>query len=267
MSTSLSKFPALEALLHAFGPRIRFAEVVVSTDADGWDIRHHRDAAALESDLIPLSPPALREWAQSSSEGAFRPNKLAPSLRSGWFCRVKTPEDLEEALRHLYPGGLADWYAEHRGTKPTSFREFFARQTGMYRIAQQLSDDQAARAVRANCAPVGCKRRRIWDVPGLAPDNPEETSVIPCFEPCGILMEMARRAMKMEQGSHVNLRMPEDDLATALAAIDRALASPDRDVREGDLSAPGNPRRLRLLRERLMAARNENSVSTTVTVS
>lgn len=77
----------------------------------------------------------LRSLAETNALGQFRPLKTALHLRSGWRCVVNDLTGLETALRHLYPGAVADWHALDLGqAQPTNYREFTARQTGMYRV-------------------------------------------------------------------------------------------------------------------------------------
>jgi hypothetical protein len=245
---------ALKAWLGQWSDVTEFVELVISRTADAFELRHRRDAQRPSGELRELGVLELRDWVQTTGDRAFRPNKLAPNLRDGWCHSARGLPALNDALRILYPGALADWFAEQQGIRANGFREYFGRQTGMYRVTQQLTDDFAARAVHANCAPESCRRRRIWEVPGLPPDSPEKTSLVPCFEPCGTMMEMARRMAKAQQGPRVPVELLPDELESALAAVRQALESPDRDCREGDLAAAENPRRLRILEATLLKA-------------
>ena len=246
--------PALKVWLEQWFDRTEFVQVTITRMDAGYELRHTVDVDRPESTLRPVSVPELRTVAQFTRSGAFRPNKLSPNLCAGWRCHAKSDRELEDALRLLYPGGLADWYAEFRGLKAKSFREYLGRQTGMYRVAQQLTDAQAAYAVRGNCDANSCRRRRMWEVPQLPPDDRLRTSLVPCFEPCGTMMEMARRVVKSEQAPKIALELTADELETAILAAERAMAHPDGEVREGDLAAAGNVRRLRLLLQRLQGA-------------
>ena len=107
---------------------------------------------------------------------------------------------MEQALNQLYPGAIADWYAAQTQPVPvTNYREFTERQTGMYRIATLLDDQQAAAVIRAGCHRRCCLKRRHWLVAGLEPDPAAEKSLIPCLEPCAVLLELARQAVRLEQ--------------------------------------------------------------------
>lgn len=254
--------PDLKCWVEQWTGRTEFVQVLITQIDAGYDLRHTVDADRPESILRRLGIAELRELVQYTRTGAFRPNKLSPNLRSGWRCLAESVRELGDALRLLYPGGLADWYAEHRGLKAKSFREYLGRQTGMYRVAQQLTDNQAAHAVRANCDSQSCRRRRIWEVPLLSADEFLKTSLVPCFEPCGTMMEMARRVVKSEQVPKIELGLTSDELDSTIAAVERALEHPDGDIREGDLAEASNVRRLRLALQRFNAAKNSTDKKT-----
>ncbi len=104
--------------------------------------------------------------------------------------------ELEAALQHLYPGAITDWFAAQAQPAPvTHYREFTDRQTGMYRVTTMLSDEQAAVMARACCHRRFCLKRRLWTVGSLGPEASGEKSLIPCLEPCAILLEFARKAL------------------------------------------------------------------------
>src|SRR5262245_48920645 len=127
--------PALEAFVAILGPELVFGQVCIRTADTGYELRHVADRDEAPSNLRPVAVEDLRALAQSTKEGAFRPLKSAPNLQSGWLTSIRNTAELGRALNHLYPGAIADWYAA-RGKPPptTDYREFTARQTGMYRI-------------------------------------------------------------------------------------------------------------------------------------
>jgi len=244
---------AMQEVLAESGESWDWAQVRVSRVGSGFELRHRDDVGRADSELMVLGVEALRGWADEAAKGAFRPLKSAPNLRGGWRCRVSDPAGLEAALNDLYPGSVADWWAaRHEPGCATSFREYFGRQTGMYRVAQRLTETQAALVFGACCAPRFCLKQRLWEVPGLAPDRVEVTSVIPCLEPCAIALEMGRRAMKLWLEETRTVTLGAGELATLMASLERAVAAePMTDVREGDLASPAHPRRFQLLLDRL----------------
>jgi len=245
--------PVLDSFLREHSGDFVFAQVAIRVVAAGvWELRHVADASAEESVLTGTGVDALRAVAQFTASGAFRPLKAAPNLRRGWRAVVRGVGELESALNQLYPGALADWYAAGSGTPPvTHFRAFTERQTGMYRIATSLDDAQASAVAVACCDARFCLRRRLWTVGGLASDAADSKSLIPCLEPCALLLELARRAARSEQEETLAVALAPEEAATIVASLEMALENPDASVREGDLGAAINPRRVRLALEKL----------------
>ena len=231
---------------------VRFLQIEVREEPHGFLLCHFDDRERPLEELQELTLDELAPWADTTVQGTFRPNKAAPSLRPGWRCHPADEADLAWALDQLYPGALADWYAWETGTaRVTSFREFMARQTGMYRGTQSLTDAQADQVAEAGCSSFLCARRRCWPTPGLGVAPVTTTSSVPCLEPCALLLEFARWTARQSREPLQTLQITDADRLTLLRAIDRALAQPDNDVREGDTRNPANPRRLLQLRHRL----------------
>jgi hypothetical protein len=69
----------------------------------------------------------------------------------------------------------------------------------MYRITTMLTDAQVGEVIRAVCDKGHCLKRRLWTVPGTPPDEAAAKSLIPCLEPCAVLMESARKALRAAQ--------------------------------------------------------------------
>jgi hypothetical protein len=227
---------ALTAFLASFEPETIFGQLLIRRAGSGFELRHAVDAGARPESLKLLDVHELRALAQFTVTGLFRPLKSAPNLRCGWRCLAVGESELEQALNHLYPGTVADWFAVRSGAPPiTSYRQFTARQTGMYRITTLLSDGIAAAAIRACCHSDFCLKRRLWSVEGLAPDAMEEKSAIPCLEPCAVLLEFARKVARLEQEG---------------AGAVPPLAQPDPTVAETDFDSARNPRRVRFALEK-----------------
>ncbi len=245
--------PARTAFCASLKDELLLAQVRVRRQPVGFELRHvlDQDTAADTLKLIPVAD--LRALANHTVTGEFRPIKAAPNLRAGWLCRVASEAELELALNQLYPGALADWFAVQQPTPPvTHYRDFTARQTGMYRITTMLTDIQAAQVIRACCDARFCLKRRLWTVPGLPSDTAHAKSLIPCLEPCAVMLEFARKAMRIEQEEHrPNLTLAPSEVASILSTLETALAHPHTGQREADLSAASNPRRLQLLHEKL----------------
>jgi hypothetical protein len=224
---SAANNPAFEAFLRALRDEMVFCQVVIARSGQGFSLRHVESAGAA---LRAIAIVDLRALAQFTEEGAFRPLKSAPNLARSWQAEARNAEELWLALNSLYPGAVADWFAAQAAPPPiTSYRDFTARQTGMYRITATLADEPARAAIAACCHQDFCLKRRLWTHDGLPPDGVAEKSAIPCLEPCAVLLEFARKVARWEQGV--------DPVAAA--------PMPGEPAQECDFDAPDNPRRLR----------------------
>ncbi len=192
--------PALKEFAAQLGSEVVLAQVLIRRSGSGYELRHVEDRDAAAETLRVIQGNEARVLAQYTAAGAFRPLKSAPTLQRGWRMQLAGDVELEAALSQLYPGALADWRAVRVANPPvTNFREYTNRQSGMYRITAKLSDAQAANVIKVVCAKESCLKRRLWTVAGLETDPAAEKSLIPCLEPCAVLMESARKAMRMEQ--------------------------------------------------------------------
>ncbi|MDB6125630.1 MAG: hypothetical protein JWQ71_4623 [Pedosphaera sp.] len=244
--------PALKQFVAHIGSELVLAQVFIRQNNSGYELRHVEDRSAIPDSLRLLNVNEVRTLVQYTATGIFRPLKSAPNLPGGWRLLLSGDVELETALNLFYPGAIADWYAVQGGNPPvTHYREFTNRQSGMYRITTMLNDAQAAQVIKAGCDKKFCLKRRLWTVAGLESDGAGEKSLIPCLEPCAVLMEFARKAVRIEQQEKVCLEISPDEVATLQVALANMLMQPDAEIREGDISAPGNPRRLQLVLEKL----------------
>jgi hypothetical protein len=113
----------------------------------------------------------------------------------------------------------------------------------MYRITTFLDDHQAALMTRACCDRRFCLKRRLWTVGELERDEPESKTILPCLEPCAVLLEFARKVTRLEQDENTPAAMaaenPDDWRAKLDGLLEHGLKS---DQREADFGDPGNPR-------------------------
>ena len=248
--------PALASLIQTLSlpsATLRFGPVQLTSMGPTYQLRHLLDATTPVESLRIVESASLRDLVNHAENKAFRPNKAAPNLVQGWLCQVNTASELRDALETILPGGLADWFAASQtGFKPLDFRTFAGRQSGMYRTVDSLSDPDACEVTRACCDSRFCSRRRLWSVGQSETDSMREKSDVPCLEPCALLLELARRAHRLNQQERSTITLSEGDLATLAAAINIAVAHTDPTLREGDLSDSSHPRRLMLLREKLL---------------
>jgi hypothetical protein len=231
--------PDIAALAGRIKTELLFGQVLIRRANGGFELRHAADRASEAGGLRLLADHQIRPLAQFTSSGEFRPLKSAPNLPAGW--RIAAPDEraLATALHHLYPGAVADWFAAQSAPPPvTSYRQFTARQTGMYRITARLDDAAAGAMMHACCHHDFCLKRRLWTVGGEPCDEPSQKSVIPCLEPCALLLEFARKIALLEQRE----TRPSPPAPAGMTA--RSAAG------ECDFDAPDNPRRLRYYAEK-----------------
>lgn len=186
---------ALMQWLEAGGDRI--GEIAIQPTADGWELRHIADLG-VEELTLHTTPEAARHLANFTESGAFRPLKTAPTLRRGWVLRLADPGDLRRALDYLYPAMIGCAVSYRRGSlPPVVLRETLGRQTGMYRVTQKISDEDARRTIDRFCA--GCLKQRLWEIAGPNPVppalRPREWPLL-CHEACNLLVAEIRTVVK-----------------------------------------------------------------------
>ncbi|MFN2623479.1 MAG: DR2241 family protein [Chthoniobacterales bacterium] len=191
-------------------------QIAIECRDDGRFALTHRDDAARDDLRVACEPDIAVELARFDDAGIYRPLKTAPTLRHGWKLIVENPNALQAALDLFYPGRLAAMFAfQNRELSTTPFRETLARQSGMYKVAAQISDEQADELIGDFCrSDGGCLRTILWrrdqngTVPStkLAPEKFDPTHdqtgmgapAIPllCQEACNLLVAEARRAVQ-----------------------------------------------------------------------
>jgi hypothetical protein len=197
---SVIENPALKAFVSQMGNEMTLPQVLIRRRQACYELRHIDDRDELENSLRRLALTDLRQWVQYDAAGGFRPLKSTPDLKRGWRLTLADDEELETALNHLYPGALADWFAAQLPNPPvTNYREYTGRQSGMYRITTMLTDVQVAEVIGAVCDIKHCLKRRLWTVAGTPADEASAKSLVPCLEPCALLMEAARKALRASQ--------------------------------------------------------------------
>ena len=194
----------------------RIGEILIDR-ADGGAFRLcHRDDAGREDLSIYRDAEAAVSIALYDDAGAYRPLKTAPNLGHGWSLVLADARAVRVALDHFYPGRLPAYVAWRRGAlKTTPLRSTLARQTGMYRVAANITDAQADQLVGGVCrSDGGCLRTIRWtrdttgtEASSLLPPQKFDPAhdqtgrgepVIPllCQEPCNLLVAAAREVVK-----------------------------------------------------------------------
>jgi sirohydrochlorin cobaltochelatase len=201
----------------ATGP-LRFGELVVFQVEEGFEVRHRDDVEreGLETFLDAEDAVEIAKW---DDRGLYRPLKSAPNLRHRWRLVVANIEGLRIAIDYFYPARLAALLAHQAGTLATTpLRATLVRQSGIYRVTANISDQQIDQLVAGFCrSDAGCLRTILWkrDETGAPASTrlPSEKfdpahdqtgrgeAAMPllCQEACNLLIAEARRVVKGER--------------------------------------------------------------------
>jgi len=223
MSDSIGKL--LERVLSA---PLYFGQILVQKRNDDFILSHRDDEGRKGLQTFRNAEDAV-EIAKYDETGNYRSLKTAPNLRRGWRLELATLDELKRALDYFYPGRLAVFGAWKSGQlRTTRLRETLDRQSGMYRVAAKISDQQIESVVGDFCrSDGGCLRTILWkrdrrgtiastklppekfdpthdqtaSGPGLATRAAAATAAtIPllCQEACNLLVAECRKVVKSE---------------------------------------------------------------------
>ncbi len=204
---------ALQAALT--GGSCQMGEIAILARTDGYLLTHRDDLQRNELRTFGRAEDAIH-LVRFDDAGKYRPLKTAPNLRHGWSLEISSLKELRQALDYFYPGRLAVVVAWQSGElKATALRATLERQSGMYRIASTISDDQINELVGNYCrSEGGCLRAILWkrDAAGTVPSTrlpPEKFDAshdqsgrgehgIPllCQEACNLLVAECRKIVK-----------------------------------------------------------------------
>jgi sirohydrochlorin cobaltochelatase len=191
-------------------------QIAIECQDDGSFTLTHRDDAGQNDLAADSRAEDAAKLARFDDAGNYRPLKTAPNLRHGWRLTLRNVAELRTALDLFYPGRLAAYFAfEKHELLPTPLRETLERQSGMYRIAAQIDENQADELVGNFCrSDGGCLRTILWrrNVEGTVASTrlPAEKfdpqydqtgggrPVVPllCQEACNLLVAEARKAVQ-----------------------------------------------------------------------
>ena len=210
--------PLVKTLAAVLSDNSWFGQILIQRTGSGGFVLCHRDDENSRGLEIFKKPEDALRIARSDDAGKYRPLKTAPNLRHGWRLEVVDLGELERALDCFYPGRLAmlaAWTENRLSTTP--LRETLGRQSGMYRIAAKISNQQIDEVVGNFCkSDGGCLRTILWkrDARGTIPStrlppakfDPTHDQIgrgqnaIPllCQEPCNLLVAECRKAVKGE---------------------------------------------------------------------
>ena len=142
----------------------QIGEVLIRRISGGGFILSHRHDEGRDGLECFQNSEDAAEIARYDEAGKYRPLKTAPNLRRGWRLELVDLTELRRALHYFYPGRLAMFAAwkENRLTT-TPLRKTLTRQSGMYRVASKISDEQINDLVGNFCrSNGGCLRTILW---------------------------------------------------------------------------------------------------------
>jgi sirohydrochlorin cobaltochelatase len=193
-------------------------QIEIKQSSTGFVLVHREDASREDLELYRSADDA-EELARFDDQGNYRPLKTAPNLRHNWRLELGDLDALRRALELFYPGRLAAltaWEAHRLATTP--LRGTLNRQTGMYRSAAKISDEQVdllvGRFCRSQGGQPGCLRTILWarDESGARPSlrlpldkfiapldqtgRSENVMPLLCQEACNLLVAEARSVVK-----------------------------------------------------------------------
>lgn len=226
-----------------------FGQVRVRADGEGFLI-HHVDDTVAETLAELTDPRQAREIAKRTDAGEYRPLKSSPNLRHGWALRVAGGRALYVAMNYLYPAGVVHWHLHREGRlEVTDYRENAARQSGIYKRVQRLSDRGVQNAAKACCEDAVCLKRTLWDVDSETPLEAERgAGEIPCPEPCSVFVSFARRVRLFEREDRRDLDaigLSPTEKEDLRALVEAAATGEVRLAREAEFEEPLNHRRMR----------------------
>src|SRR5262245_25577700 len=190
-------------LKSALATRFSFGQILVQKREGAGFVVSHRDDESLDQLQTYREAEDASEIAKYDDAGNYRPLKTAPNLRHGWRLELPTVEELRRALDYFYPGRLAVFAAwESAYLKTTALRETLDRQSGMYRVAAKISDQQINDLVADFCrSDTGCLRTILWkrDRNGVIASTklPKQK-----FDPGVDQMACSRRSAGLVRASH-----------------------------------------------------------------
>jgi sirohydrochlorin cobaltochelatase len=198
-------------------------QILIRRTGGGRFVLCHRDDEDRNDLQVFQDSEDVVELARYDDAGNYRPLKTAPDLRHGWRLEIADFSKLRRALDYFYPGRLAvlaAWKGDRLTTIP--LRQTLNRQSGMYRVAAKISDQQINDLVGSFCrSGGGCLRTILWkrDAGGALPStklppekfdiasdqarrpgssSPATRRAIPllCQEACNLLVNECRKVVK-----------------------------------------------------------------------
>jgi sirohydrochlorin cobaltochelatase len=213
-----------QALKAALSNRCCVGQILIQKTNGNFVLSHREDETRTDLQTCRNAEEAV-EIAKYDDAGNYRPLKTAPNLRHGWRLTLQTLEELKRAFDYFYPGRLAVFATWKIGQLRTiNLRDTLDRQSGMYRVAAKISDEQIDDVVADFCrSDGGCLRTILWKrdargaiastklpkekfdpaydqaeaLCGPGPATPATTVPLLCQEACNLLVAECRKVVKM----------------------------------------------------------------------
>ena len=154
----------IEEIFDGLAAPFYVGQILVTKREGAGFVLSHRDDASLDHLQTYHDVENAIEIAKYDDAGHYRPLKTAPNLRRGWRLELAGVAELRRALDCFYPSRLAVVAAWRSGSlKTTALRDTLDRQSGMYRVAAKISDEQINDLVADFCrSDGGCLRTILW---------------------------------------------------------------------------------------------------------
>ena len=193
-------------------------QILIAKSSDDLFVLCHRDDVGRDDLIVSRGADDAAAIGKFDDAEIYRPLKTAPNLRHGWRMELNGIRELRRALDLFYPGRLATLFVfEQKRLRTTPLRETLERQTGMYRIAAKISDDEIDSLVGNFCrSDGGCLRTILWkrdetravastklpaekfDVAYDQTGRGESCIPLLCQEACNLLVNECRKIVKTE---------------------------------------------------------------------
>src|SRR5215212_5360853 len=232
-----------------------FGQVLIRRTSPACYSLRHQDDANAEDLKVHEDPRTAREIAKLTEAGEYRPLKSSPNLRRGWEIRASDAGELAVAMNYLYPAGIVHWHLLREGRlEITNLRTNAARQSGIYKRIQRLSDKGVQDAARACCEDKVCLKKTLWDVDErTALEMERGEGEIPCPEPCSVFISFARRVRLFERERDLDAAgLSSSEKEDLVALVEAAATGEVRFAREAEFEEPLNERRMRYRRHTLV---------------
>jgi sirohydrochlorin cobaltochelatase len=187
----------------------------------GFVLCHLEDMALLNGGTLRryTEPTDGRELSRYDATGEFRSLKTAPNLQRGWQLELPDLAAVHLALDFFYPASLGKARADEKSElAAVPLRDLLGRQTGMYRFANGITDEQANEMIGRCCeTSTRCLRRIIYPLtrgqplsgPAVAKLGeesghvPGQENAIPliCMEACTHIVSEARKLARDNNAS------------------------------------------------------------------